>query len=98
MLDIELPNESSQAYTTENFSYLLIGGTESQTFVSIAAERNDDLYSLEEILSIDTTPTARYCHTNGTDMGEYICKTLHPQGWWICEDSSTCTPPQEQPE
>ena len=100
-LDIEFPGAEGQDYNTDNFQYIVVGGTTSpgSPVIDIVATRNNDLYELDTLVDADRSSTfvnyRHYCYTNGTDMGEYICKLLEPQGWWFCEDTSFCGPPEE---
>ena len=101
MLDIELPNQSSNEYNTENFEYMLFGDGISQTdFTELSAYRTNRSYALVMIFDIDgngKTQTLRFCYTMGTDVGDHICNILKDQGWAYCEDpQGGCS--TEQPE
>ena len=92
MLDIEFANETSETYTTDNFKYEFFGdGISQNTATAIMAIRTNGSYELMIMITMDGlgTHSFRYCYTNNTEIGEYICESLQPQGWKTCETPST---------
>ncbi len=100
MLDIELPNQLPDQYTTDNFEYIIFGdGISNNNFTSVEAIRTNGSYGLTELYNVNgngKTQSLYYCYTYNTQVGEYICDMLRNQGWWYCESTQSCGPPHEE--